>query len=783
MTAHPAIEFLQALDPSPTASFNIEHYTDLAKGMPKLAKDLLLARYPNLTLAQVAAMLPKLHQANDAGAGIFVAVNQCKGQRCKANIQRVRAVHADFDSATPDAMRAVTTTLPPSITVQSSIGRWQLYWLLETDFAAVNTIETINRALVPLGADPAAIDVSRLLRLPGFRHMKYRAANQTPLVTAVMSGHRYAVTELQKAFPAHTQSNKTTPPKQASAAGALLVNTVEINRIIGEVKSRAPALYAGKWQTAVARGTGQAFTSQSQADISLAGLIARTCRAAGITDEVLAENIEYIFDQSELAQRDKWVNRPDYRASTIAAAITGNLVSHTAPVALTNKLLASHGDIRNAIAFATHWRGKLLYVSTRSSWLRWADERWQLCEKDEQISHAKEVCAAMLNAASASYQRDPDKGKKLIQDAVAAHNLPKIQAMLKLAISEPGMAVTERELDAHPMLLGVQNGIVDLYKGRLLFNQPDMLVTRFCAAAFVEKAPCPLWLKFLNEIFMADAATMETVQRLLGYTLTGSVTEEVLVICVGYGSNGKSVLGNVIHAILAGYSTTAPPSLLVARRADDTGPRNDLAGLAGARYVSINEMQAGSRLDEQVVKQIAGREPIKARFLYQEGFEFQPTATPWMRTNHKPIVIGDDDGIWRRLVVLPFRRKFTNAEKDPQLEQKLLAERDGILQWMLTGTAKYLKDGLQLSPTILAEQASYRRESDLLGEYIDDRTLPSPNEKCVQHDLFFSWQEWCTSNGVRHGSKKSFSQRMAERGYREIKSNGQRYYGGVKLCH
>jgi len=133
MVPHPAIEFLIALDPSPNATFNIEHYTDLPKGVSKLGKDPLLRRYANLTLVQVEEILPKLQQANDAGAGIFIAVNQCKGHRAKANIVRVRAIHADFDTATPETMGNVTSTLPPSIAVQSSIGRWQLYWSLKND--------------------------------------------------------------------------------------------------------------------------------------------------------------------------------------------------------------------------------------------------------------------------------------------------------------------------------------------------------------------------------------------------------------------------------------------------------------------------------------------------------------------------------------------------------------------------------------------------------------------------------------------------------------------------
>jgi len=644
----------------------------------------------------------------------------------------------------------------------------------------IDTIENINRSLVKLGADPAAIDVSRLLRLPGFKHMKYRAEGQTPLVTATISGHRYEVAELQQAFPPVNKISKALPPTARAANNAPPIDPALTGKIIADVKNKAPDLWRGQWELAVARQTGQAFASQSQADIAQAGHIVRSCRAVGVPEQGLSESVEYIFGQSALAQRDKWINRPAYRASTIAAAITGSPLQSVIPLAVTAELFESHGDIRNAKAFASKWRGKLLFVVSRSVWLRWDEERWQLCEKDEQITYAKEVCAAMLNAASASYQSNPDKGKKLIQDAVASHNLPKIHAMLKLAVSEPGMAVTERELDADPLLLGVRNGVVDLKTSHYFLNQPEFLVNRYCNADYIDDAPRPRWRAFLYQIFEEDEETIESVQRLLGYTLTGLVTEEVLVICYGFGSNGKSVFSNVVHKILAGYATTAPPSLLTARRSDDTSPRNDLAALSGARYVSINELQAGDRLDEQVVKMLAGREPISARFLHREYFEYMPSFTAWLRTNHKPIITGGDDGIWRRLVILPFRRKFTDDEKDPFLEGKLLDERDGILQWMLEGTRKYFKDGLKLSPRILNEIATYRKDSDLLGEFLDDAMEADAAAKLNQQTAYQAWNEWCKNNGFRVSSKKSFTQRLAERGFPEGKSGGNRFYVGLK---
>ena len=173
---HPAIEFLISLDPSPGATFNIETFTDIPKGAKKPDPDQLCRRHANLTLSRVAEIIPQLDELNAAGAAVYVMVNQCEGQRKKANVSRIRGVHADFDGVSEEILAAVRDRLQPTIEVQSSDPtNCHMYWLLsEGEELDTETAEAIHRHLVELGADKAAVDVSRLLRLPGFRHMKYR---------------------------------------------------------------------------------------------------------------------------------------------------------------------------------------------------------------------------------------------------------------------------------------------------------------------------------------------------------------------------------------------------------------------------------------------------------------------------------------------------------------------------------------------------------------------------------------------------------------------------------
>jgi putative DNA primase/helicase len=439
------------------------------------------------------------------------------------------------------------------------------------------------------------------------------------------------------------------------------------------------------------------------------------------------------------------------------------------------------GDIRNGKVFAGMHRDKLLFAKPMGRWLRWDGNRWAICTCGEEMEAAKETAKQLLDEAAKVAPTDSEKGKRLFAHALHTQNLPRLEAMIRLASSEPGMVIgNASELDADPWLLGVKNGVVDLRTGTHLASDPKMLITKQCNATYTPEADCPRFKQFLNEIFDDDLETIAAVRRLLGYTLTGTTSEEVMVICHGHGANGKSVFSNIVSNVIGEYYTVGPNCLLVARDKNDNSVRNDLAKLLGARLISVNELKQDAKLDEQVIKQLAGREPMSARFLHKEFFDFQPTGKVWLRTNHRPTVTGEDDGIWRRLVLIPFKRKFSEKERDTNLEAKLLDERDGILAWMVQGALNWQTHGLLLSPTIMAESGAYRKDSDLLGEFIEDETEVSPSERTEQGELFLQWKFWCDRNGLRQGSKAAFSRKLSERGHGELKSNGRRYYQGLK---
>jgi putative DNA primase/helicase len=426
------------------------------------------------------------------------------------------------------------------------------------------------------------------------------------------------------------------------------------------------------------------------------------------------------------------------------------------------------GDLINARMFAKRVAGRLLYDHASGKWLLWDELRWRWATKGEEVEISKEVAQLICDSAMRQARDlgvDTPAGRRWATHAVRTLREGAIKAMLALACSDPALAIgSAAELDADPDKLAVRNGTVYLPTGELRPACPSDLITRMAEASFVLEAQCPRWRKFLRDVFGDDPELIAFVQRMVGYLLTGHVNEEVLFFLCGFGSNGKSVFANVLTAILAAYAITAPASMLTARR-DASGPREDVARLAGARMINANETQAGERLDDQLIKTLVSREPLAARFLYGSTFEFRPTGKLLIRGNHKPIIVGDDNGIWRRILLVMFPRTFEGAEVDRDLESKLLEERDGILMWAIEGAVEWYRTGLRPPASVTNASADYRKESDVLGQFLDEECVVDPDGSVVQATLYDEYRRWVQSGGFRPTTKAQFTRRLAERGY------------------
>jgi putative DNA primase/helicase len=429
-----------------------------------------------------------------------------------------------------------------------------------------------------------------------------------------------------------------------------------------------------------------------------------------------------------------------------------------------HRLVARHGEA-------------LRYVPQWGKWLVWDGTRWAIDDTREVERRAKETVLALYGEVSRP--NDEEKRRRLAQHAARSQAEARIKAMIELAKSEPGIPVTPEQLDAAPWILNVRNGTLDLRTGMLYLHRCDDLITKLAPIAYDRQATCPTWEAFLYDILAGDTELIRFVQKAVGYSLTGSIQEQCLFILYGTGANGKSTFLNTISAMLSDYACHTPTETLLITRSE--GVRNDLARLQGARFVTAVEAEGGRRLAEAQVKQLTGGDKVTARYLYQEHFEFVPTFKLWVAVNHKPMVQGTDDAIWRRIRLIPFTVTIPDAAHDKRLTEKLRAELPGILRWAVEGCLAWQGEGLEPPLSVKRATGDYRAEIDVITEFLQERCITGPEKKVSKGDLYAEYAGWCTQMGEQPVNPRAFALALQEQGFTPGRTNAERFWQGIAL--
>lgn len=434
-------------------------------------------------------------------------------------------------------------------------------------------------------------------------------------------------------------------------------------------------------------------------------------------------------------------------------------------------------DLGNAERFAVRHGARVRYVRLLDQWFVYDGKRWAEDSTGEVVRMAVETVRSIYGAAS-SVEDSAVRGA-LGKHAAKSEAEPRIRAMLKLAQSLSPIAARPEQFDADPYLLNCGNGTLDLRTGQVREHKPDDYCTNLAPVAYDANAKCPRFLAFLDRIMDGNEELVGYLRRALGSALSGKIQEHVLFVLYGLGDNGKTTLVEVFRDMLGGYSRQAEASTLLRRRSD--GPRDDVARLPGARFVTAVEPEANRHLAEGIVKQLTGGDTIAARPLYGKLFEFRPTFKLFLVTNHKPLVQGTDHAIWRRIRLVPFLVKVPEAEQDKSLRDKLRDELPGILGWAVAGCMEWQVKGLGDPPEVQEATQQYRVEQDLVGNFLGECCVLSPDTRAGATDLFRSFERWCGESGAERTSQKDFGGRLAERGYKSRKVNGRMVWPGIGL--
>ncbi|UVO37616.1 bifunctional DNA primase/polymerase [Bradyrhizobium arachidis] len=399
-------------------------------------------------------------------------------------------------------------------------------------------------------------------------------------------------------------------------------------------------------------------------------------------------------------------------------------------------------DTDNAQRFAWRWADRVLYTPGKG-WLVFDGRRW----KPDSLLHCMELAKRTARMIADEAQHLPDDQAKAARRRFADSSLSKgsLERMIDLAKSL--VMVDDSRLDANPWLLNTIAGTIDLRTGDCDDHDPRDLLTKIAPVAADRTAKCPQFRKFLKRVTGGDRALMKYIKKCAGYSLTGSTQEQVFFFCYGRsGSNGKSTLVNLMRDMLGDYSRHTPTETLLTKQYDNNIPA-DLARLAGVRMVSAIEANFDRHLDEAKLKSMTGGEPITARFMRQDFFEFTPAFKLWLVANDMPRVRGTDTAFWRRVRVVPFEIQIPDSEKDPELPEKLRQELPGILAWAVRGCKQWRAEGL-IEP-VAVRQASRRwlEAADHLKRFVADCIIVDPGSRLASSSLLNRYNNWCGKNG------------------------------------
>lgn len=442
-------------------------------------------------------------------------------------------------------------------------------------------------------------------------------------------------------------------------------------------------------------------------------------------------------------------------------------------------LRPDHTQVGYAERLTYLYGDRLRYVEDRKRWAIYDDARWMIDPTEDSIA-LQRLTKTMLDETW-----EAAAGNPMVREEVARKkSRDNIGSIISLARSEPNIATNLAYFDTDPFAFNVQNGTLNLQTGELRPHSPTDLITRLSPVAYDATATCPQWLAFLHRIMGGNTDVIGYLQRLAGYAMAGTGRDQSLSIFYGEGANGKSTFLETLASMVGSYYKKTPTQTLLTRNRG--GIPNDLAALKGARFVTANEIPAGGKLDAATVKDLTGEDTITARFLNAEWFDFRPVFTLVIYGNHKPDIDGSDDGIWRRVHMVPFSVQIPEHERDSRLREKLLAEEaPGILTWMLEGFRAWNERGLDPPEAILSATKEYREDMDSLSRFIEQCFHFTANDELTTSEITRVYDAWHEAElGERRGARKSVTaigEALTKRKVGRRKSNGAIIRTGIKL--
>lgn len=429
-------------------------------------------------------------------------------------------------------------------------------------------------------------------------------------------------------------------------------------------------------------------------------------------------------------------------------------------------------DASNSRRLARMLAGKTKYIADQGAWLTWDGKRWSPVPVAQLERAAKQVARVVLHEASCC--DSDDRRATLRKHARYCESRGAIKNMVELLKSEDGILVQPNQLDQDLNLLNLNNGTLDLSSYSLLPHDPKHLITRLAPVDYEPTAQTPEYDAFINRILGSNRELVDYLHRYLGSALIGDISDQVFLVLCGDGANGKSTLAGLVSRLFGDYAAFVSPDAFQRPRFEaPDAPRPQLAALEGVRLVCGMETRTGFTLDDGLIKQITGGEPLTTRKLYGNPVTFPPRFKVIWGFNHRPVITDTSGAMWRRLKLIEMLVSLPESEWNRRLCEELFChEASGILNVLLRGLRIWRRCGLAEPICVRRSTAAYRSDLDTVLGFIEERCERDcmyAVEFKVLHDAYVAW---CTEQDAEPVAKQGFARRLEALGFKGVSAAG-----------
>lgn len=686
-----------------------------------------------------ASILDILVTENEAGMNIGMLIQKSIGKGRKSeDIVSVNWLFSDLDGRDWTVKKLNALSIPPDLIVETSPGRYHTYWRVSGCSLELYTL-VIKGLAKRLGGDSVVCDLVRVMRVPGTLNHKYSPPFLTRIVCQKDTLKPVAINTFIKKMGVVIEAVK------AVTDNDMAQSALPDDAMLARVKAALEHVCADDRD--IWRRVGMAIHSWSQSELAYT---------------LWTEWSKSSQDYDEADQQSNWENFKSGGGVTIETLFW---LARRAKFASEG----NYDEMSLANLFAENYKGTIGYDRDSKKWSGFEGIVWK---QDEQAplrlvkKMIKELSGESSSASSIKKFRTVGAMKAIVTQAELDDELK----------------ITSCQFDANPNVLAVLNGVIDLGVGTLRPATPSDFIQRQADVEFDESATCPLWDKFMDEVTCGDSELLEFIRRALGYTLFGHADLQIFFMLVGLGSNGKGVLMRTLKKLFKKYAENVAPNLLTSAYDGSANAATPaLAILMGVRFVICTELPNRRKFDEAFIKNFSGGDELTVRNTYGAVFTYKPVGALWLSTNEVPEIDATNIAMWRRIVAIPFNATFSGETVDPKLEEKLVLEFSGILNWLLKGAKTYCASGLGSCSAVNDLKLKLQKEADSLLAWTTDCCVKSVKAETQSRDAYCNYKSFMRTTERNAMGQPAFRAGMIQKGFEHKRTAKHNCYIGFRL--